>query len=373
MKFTITFLLITLLAIQINAKKRSEENEDEETEMNKDVQQKKPAKPFGFTFGNPFGLALQIPIINPEVFGNLQRQMRRLRQTVFMGGASPTKEGQIMDADGKKVKVKTRTKTSNSTHGPFKTYTITKETVSADNKKNPKVLSKSVQSVTTLDKEFKGKMPKGEKDKLKKMLFNFGPMQLRLNEIDEKAQCESKKCGEHKYCDSISGECKKHLAPGSACSQDGQCENYNGRPYRCTWGRCIVNTKPGSAGTFCKDESTCQSDDKSTEMCCQSQPDISHFSKVCIPKLNEGATCGRASIFDVFRDSENEKCGICKTGLECRRIGLFTGRKICVRNSVAKSFDDVRKKSNIEKKHNKDRMDSMDQMDEMTSMDQMDK
>ena len=62
------------------------------------------------------------------------------------------------------------------------------------------------------------------------------------------AQCDSKKCGEHKYCDSISGECKKHLAPGSACSQDGQCKNYNGRPYRCTWGRCIVNTKPGSAG-----------------------------------------------------------------------------------------------------------------------------
>ena len=193
MKLAITLLLLALVTFSTEGKKKSKQNEVtdmESAEMNEDKKEERPRQPFGFAFGNPFGLALQIPIISPEVFGNIQNQMKRLRQAVFMGGAMPSgKEGQLFDADGKKLKLKTRTKSSNSTHGPFKTYTIEKETVSTENKTNPRVVSKSVQSITTLDKKFKGKIPPQElaKEKWGKM-FNFGPMQLRLDEIEDKVR-----------------------------------------------------------------------------------------------------------------------------------------------------------------------------------------
>lgn len=187
----VTLLLFCLTTNETEGRKRTHrepEVANTESNMNED-KTAKPRMPFGFTYGNPFGLALQIPIVSPDVFGNLQNQMKRLRETIFAGGAMQSgKEEQIYDDNGKKLKLKTRTKTSNSTKGPLKTYTIEKETVSTENKTNPKVISKSIQSISVLDNKFKGKIPKEEREKMKKMLFKFGPLQLRINELDEKVR-----------------------------------------------------------------------------------------------------------------------------------------------------------------------------------------
>jgi hypothetical protein len=53
--------------------------------------------------------------------------------------------------DGKHGKLNTKSKTSNSTNGPFKTFTVTTETTSG-NKSNPQVFEKVIKSVTTMDK-----------------------------------------------------------------------------------------------------------------------------------------------------------------------------------------------------------------------------
>ena len=75
----------------------------------------------------------------------------------------------------KSGKTKTTTTTNNSTHGPFKTYSVTSETVSTDNKTSPHILSKVYKSITTLDKD---KLLKGKDGKVQvpsALEFDFGP------------------------------------------------------------------------------------------------------------------------------------------------------------------------------------------------------
>lgn len=73
-----------------------------------------------------------------------------------------------------------------------------------------------------------------------------------------------------------------------------------------------------SVGTFCDSDSECHSTDE--ELSCREQPDISRFSRVCMAKLGEGATCGHSSLFDLFRRAEDVS-NYCKKGLVCRTVG----------------------------------------------------
>lgn len=79
-----------------------------------------------------------------------------------------------------------------------------------------------------------------------------------------------------------------------------------------------LSTELSPVGTFCDSDSECHSTDE--ELSCREQADISRFSRVCIAKLGEGATCGHSSLFDLFRRAEDVS-NYCKKGLLCRTVG----------------------------------------------------
>lgn len=71
-------------------------------------------------------------------------------------------------------------------------------------------------------------------------------------------------------------------------------------------------------GTFCDKENDCHNSKE--ELGCFTQNDISRYSKVCVPKLGEGSTCGRsAGIFDMFDSDDDDQR--CQGNLVCRAVG----------------------------------------------------
>lgn len=152
----LVLLALTTLCIEAKKAKKHELAEDQkEVEESKEPSESEGKSEF-------LGFALRIPIPNFGALSHIREQLENL----FTGQKL---------ADGKPGKTKTTTTTKNSTHGPFKTYSVTSETVSADNKSSPHVLSKVYKSITTLDK---GKLPKGKDGKVNipsTMEFDFGP------------------------------------------------------------------------------------------------------------------------------------------------------------------------------------------------------
>ena len=155
-KIIVLLVLLALTTLHAYAKKaKKHELEKEIEESNEpDVPEEKSEFP---------GFALRIPIPNFGALSHIREQLDSL-----FTGQKPV----LHDKSGK---TKTTTTTNNSTHGPFKTYSVTSETVSTDNKSSPHILSKVYKSITTLDKD---KLLKGKDGKVKvpsALEFDFGP------------------------------------------------------------------------------------------------------------------------------------------------------------------------------------------------------
>lgn len=159
-KLVVLFVLLALSTIQIEAKRAAKKHQLDKEQ--KELEESKEPNAESEEKSEFPGFALRIPIPN---FGALSR-MREQLENLFSGQKL---------ADGKPGKTKTTTTTKNSTHGPFKTFSVTSETVSTDNKSSPHILSKVYKSITTLDKD---KLLKGKDGKVKipsAMEFDFGP------------------------------------------------------------------------------------------------------------------------------------------------------------------------------------------------------
>jgi len=157
-----TAVLVVLLALAAfhteatKSKKHELEKAQKEVEENKEPEESEEKGEFP-------GFALRIPIPNFGALSHIREQLDSL-----FTGSKPV----LHDKSGK---TKTTTTTNNSTHGPFKTYSVTSETVSTDNKTSPHILSKVYKSITTLDKD---KLPKGKDGKIQvpsALEFDFGP------------------------------------------------------------------------------------------------------------------------------------------------------------------------------------------------------
>ena len=163
MKLTALCVLLVLAAFHAEAKKSKPVEAEQE---NKDVDAPEEEE-------SEFpGFSLRIPIPNFGALAHIKKQL----ENMFSGQRPddmPT---------GDKGKTKTTTTTKNSTHGPFKTYTITSETVSTENKTSPKVLSKVYKSITTVDKD---KLLKGKNGKVKfpGIEFDFGPFGPQFQDL----------------------------------------------------------------------------------------------------------------------------------------------------------------------------------------------
>jgi len=319
-KIAVLLVLLALATLQIEAKKSKKHEQHKEEKNENDAKVETEDEPEVKSFFPAF--AIRIPVPNFGILSNIRERLDDL-----FSGKQPTGLSDFVPSKDK-TKLKTTTKTKNSTHGPFKTYTVASETVSTENKTAPRIISKVFKSITTLDKD---KLPKGKngKFKLPSMEFELGPFGPALDDVKGEKCSKSGDCKSGLYCDAFFGVCKKLLDPGATCTQKDQCNSKNGK-YRCTWGRCIENSEEGSLGTFCDADSECHSNE---EVSCQSQPDISRFTGVCMAKLEEGATCGNAirSMFDLFKQTE-DLSNVCKKGLSCRTVGFF-GRKVCMRDS----------------------------------------
>lgn len=158
-KLIVLLVLLALTTLCIEAKKAKKH------ELDKDQKEVEESKQPDTEEKSEFpGFALRIPIPNFGALSHIREQLENL----FTGQ-------KLADDGGKPGKTKTTTTTKNSTHGPFKTYSVTSETVSADNKSSPHILSKIYKSITTLDKD---KLLKGKDGKVKipsAMEFDFGP------------------------------------------------------------------------------------------------------------------------------------------------------------------------------------------------------
>ena len=158
-KIAILVVLLALTAFHSEAKKSKKhelEKAQKEVEDNKEPEESEEKGEFP-------GFALRIPIPNFGALSHIREQLDSL-----FTGSKPV----LHDKSGK---TKTTTTTNNSTHGPFKTYSVTSETVSTDNKTSPHILSKVYKSITTLDKD---KLLKGKDGKVQvpsALEFDFGP------------------------------------------------------------------------------------------------------------------------------------------------------------------------------------------------------
>lgn len=166
-KIIVVLVLVALSTLHIEAKK-SKKHELEEDQKEVEESGQEPKEPEG---QSEFpGFALRIPIPNFGALAHIKDQLENL----FTGEKV---------SDGVKPgKTKTTTTSKNSTRGPFKTYSVTSETVSADNKSSPHILSKVFKSITTLDKD---KLLKGKNGKIKipsAMEFDFGPFGPRFHD-----------------------------------------------------------------------------------------------------------------------------------------------------------------------------------------------
>lgn len=336
-KLLVFIVLLALASLQINAKKakkheaqKEETKQSEEETKQSDEKIEQPEDEDEPEIKGFFpGFAIRIPVPNFGILSNIRERLDDL-----FTGNKPVGLSDFVPSSDKSGKFKTTTKVKNSTRGPFKTYSISSQTVSTDNKSSPHVVSQVFKSLTTLDKT---KLPKGKDGKVQipSMQFELGPFASPLLDTSEEEKCKSSSdCKSGKYCDAFFSVCKKLSDPGASCTQKNQCDSKNGK-YRCTWGRCIANSEQGSLGTFCDADTECHSNDE--ELSCQQQTDITRFSGVCMARLDEGATCGNAirSMFDMapglFKRDEDSS-DVCKKGLACRTVGFF-GRKVCLKDS----------------------------------------
>ena len=163
-KTAILFVLLALAALQIDAKKSKKHEPEKEEEKQSDDKVESEDEPEVRSFFP--GFAIRVPVPSFGILSNIREHLDNL-----FSGKQP--QGLSDFVPGDKTKLKTTTKTKNSTHGPYKTYTVTQETVSTDNKSSPHVVSKVFKSLTTLDK---GKL-KGKNGKLRipSMQFELGP------------------------------------------------------------------------------------------------------------------------------------------------------------------------------------------------------
>lgn len=164
-KIAVLLVLLALAALQIDAKKSKKHEPQKEAKKQSEENVETEDEPEVRSFFP--GFAIRIPVPNFGILSNMRERLDDL-----FTGKQPTSLSDFVPGDNSKLK--TTTKTKNSTHGPFKTYSITTETVSTDNKSSPHVVSKVFKSLTTLDKD---KLPKGKNGKIKlpSMEFELGP------------------------------------------------------------------------------------------------------------------------------------------------------------------------------------------------------
>lgn len=347
-KITVFLVLMALTSLQIDAKKpkKHDAQKEEKKQSQQDIEQPEAEPEIKGFFP---GFAIRIPVPNFDILSNIRERLDDL-----FSGNKPVGLSDFVPKSDKSGDFKTTTKVKNSTRGPFKTYTITSETVSTDNKTSPRVVSQVFKSLTTLDKN---KLPKGKNGKVQMpsaMEFELGPFSSPFQDAKAPKCSSAKDCESGRFCDAFFKVCKKQLDPGASCTQKEQCNSKQGK-YRCTWGRCIANSEEGGLGTLCDLDSECHS--PAQELSCQEQTDITRFSGVCMAKLDEGATCGNAirSMFDIapglFKRSE-ELPNVCKKGLVCRTVGFF-GRKVCLKDLPELASDEEKQEKNevsVEKK-----------------------
>ena len=165
-KAIILLLVLALTALQIDGKKSKKPEPEKEKEVKSEDGVETEEEP---VFRSYFpGFAIRIPVLNFGILSNIRERLDNL-----FSGKQP--EGLSDFVPGDKTKYKTTTKTKNSTRGPFKTYTVTQETVSTENKSSPHVVSKIFQSLTTLDKDKLLSKGKNGKIKIPSMQFELGP------------------------------------------------------------------------------------------------------------------------------------------------------------------------------------------------------
>lgn len=111
-------LLISVSALYTDANKAKKEELDKQQKAVEENNEAEDHEAVGAEFP---GFALRIPIPNIGALAHIRQQLENL----FPGPKQ---------ADYKPGKTKTTTTSKNSTHGPFKTYSVTEETVSTDNK-----------------------------------------------------------------------------------------------------------------------------------------------------------------------------------------------------------------------------------------------
>lgn len=165
-KITVLVLLLALATLQIDAKKAKKHELQKETKKESEVKDESKEEPEVKGFFP--GFAIRIPVPNFGILTNMREHLDNL-----FSGKQPVSLNDFVPGD--KSKLKTTTKVKNSTRGPYKTYTVTSETISTENKTAPRVVSKIFKSLTTLDKN---KLPKGKDGKIKmpSMEFELGPL-----------------------------------------------------------------------------------------------------------------------------------------------------------------------------------------------------
>ena len=169
-KIAVLLVLLALATLQIDAKKSKKHELKKEEKKQSEEQIDSDDEPEVRNFFP--GFAIRIPVPDFGILSNMRERLDDL-----FTGKQPVGLSDFVPGDKSKLKnLKTTTKVKNSTRGPFKTYTVTSETVSTDNKTSPRVVSKVFKQVTTLDKN---KLLKGKDGKIKIPLveFELGPLE----------------------------------------------------------------------------------------------------------------------------------------------------------------------------------------------------
>ena len=163
-KIAVLLVLLALATLQIDAKKSKKHEPKKKEKKQSEEQIDSDDEP---EVRNIFpGFAIRIPVPDFGILSNMRERLDDL-----FTGKQPVGLTDFVPGDKSKLKnLKTTTKVKNSTRGPFKTYTVTSETVSTDNKTSPRVVSKVFKQLTTLDKN---KLLKGKDGKSKIPLVEF--------------------------------------------------------------------------------------------------------------------------------------------------------------------------------------------------------
>ena len=165
-KIAVLLVLLALATLQIDAKKSKKHELKKEEKKQSEEQIDSDDEPEVRNF------AIRIPVPDFGILSNMRERLDDL-----FTGKQPVGLSDFVPGDKSKQKnLKTTTKVKNSTRGPFKTYTVTSETVSTDSKTSPRVVSKVFKQLTTLDKN---KLLKGKDGKIKIPLveFELGPLE----------------------------------------------------------------------------------------------------------------------------------------------------------------------------------------------------